>query len=294
MLNKRSNISSFLFVAAFSLAITSCSDDLFSDNQDNGKETTFNFRTHLESGIDTRNISDGTNVDKLIVYVYEEGDYSAPIFTTETTLNVAESTGVDLRLITGLNYKILFWAQDADNTAYQIAQNGVITADYSNYVNGGFAKMEQLDAFYCVKEFAANNPNTNEAVSLTRPFGQVNFADNAMQPIQGSHKCIVTYNSIPTSFNSLEGSVTFNNTETAFSFTDFTDEELITSGGTNHYYYVATNYLFAPTTGQVSVNANCQIFNNAGSVISSRQIDNIPVEANKRTNICGSLIQASE
>lgn len=284
------NITRNLIPISALILLASCSDDLLETTVGNGDTATVTFRTRLDVGINTRAISDGTSVDRLLVAVYENESASTESFRTEYALNDALTNGIELRLLSGHNYKVLFFAYDDDNTAYTISNDGTITADYSDYQDGGFAKMEQLDAFYTVSSVAVSG-NKLENVTLTRPFAQLNFADDSTRPIAGTHKAKVIFDNVATSFNPFTAQSIGDVEHMIFSFTDFTDETLESDGNT--YYYVATNYLFAPPSGTIS--ATCRL-KQAGNdaIISEHKLPAIAVAINKRTNVLGEIVQEPE
>lgn len=277
-------------LVAIVLLHVSCSEDLELTGMEDAA-TTVTFKTRLDVSIETRGISDGTNVDKLLVVVFEEETSPVETFRTECALSDALTKGVELRLLSGRSYKVLFWAYDADNTAYTISDRGMITADYTGYLNGGFAKMEQLDAFYAVSSVGNVSGGKTESVTLTRPFAQLNFADDATQPIAGTHKAEITFERIATSFDPFMGTCSAEQGAATFAFTDFTDETLESEG--TIYYYVATNYLFVPASGTVSAKC-CLKQADDGMVITEHTLPSISIAANKRTNVLGTIVQQAE
>ena len=72
---------------------------------ENGDMVTFNIATP-EMG--TRAFSDGTTANKLIVAVYNDQNVHLPQLLKEVPIN--GSTTVQLPLVTGIKYNILFWA----------------------------------------------------------------------------------------------------------------------------------------------------------------------------------------
>lgn len=288
-MGKLNHISQSLIAAAGIILVTGCSGDDWNQPTGDGEAATVTFRAKLDTGMESRAISDGSCVDKLMVAVYE-GDASVESYRTVSTLSEVLNNGVELRLLSGRSYKVLFWAYDDDNTAYSVSDNGLITADYTGYLDGGFAKMEQLDAFYAVSQVSVSG-NSAESVTLTRPFAQLNFADNATQPIAGTHKSEIKIDNISSSFNPFTGQSVGAEAEKTFTFADYTNETLQVDGLT--YYYVATNYLFVPASGSVS--ATCRLKNAAdGAVVSEHVLPSISVVKNKRTNVLGALVQTPE
>lgn len=246
------------------------------------------FTPDFDSSLDTKAISDGAGADELLVAVYEA---SSPVEISRTvgSLDEALTSGVELRLLSGHDYKLLFWAYDSDNTAYTLSDNGVITADYADYLNGGFAKMEELDAFYALSSISVSEGSTNESVTLKRPFAQINFADDSTQPVAGTHVSEISFEGLPLSFNVFTGKGVGSGVDKSFTFSDFTSETLAYGGAS--YYYVATNYIFVPESGVIS--ATCRLKQD-GAVVTEHVLSSISVAANKRTNVVGAIVGSPE
>lgn len=238
----------------------------------------------------TRAIGDGSEIDELVVGVYSGEEL---IFTQEMQWDTAQSDGVNLTLIEGRTYNILFWAQCSGNSAYEVTDNG-ITVNYADYCDGGFAKMEELDAFCATDTVTVGSQKIEDNyISLSRPLAQVNFADNTTSPASGSHKAVVTFTQVPTAFNSFTRTVTMSDAslpedKRTFTFTDFPTEPLMVDGAT--YYYVTDNYFFAPA----SIGAKLDLQNVDGTSIKTVEVSDITLEKNKKTNVLGSIVQQPE
>lgn len=272
----------FAIFSLLALVATSCSDDA-DDLKPDGEEAVVVIKPKIDIEILSRAMSDGSNVDKLVVATFK-GDESTPTVRKVLDLADAVDNGVELRLVSGLSYKVLFWAYDADNTAYTVGTDGTITANYASYLTGGFAKMEQLDAFYAVDAFTVTG-SFNRNVTLTRPLAQMSFADKATRPTNGTHRCEVSYTAVPTSFNPFTGE-TSGSANLTFTYTDFPVETI--TQDENTYYYVATTYLFP--TPSAKIDATCVLYAGA-TELTRHQLTNLPMAANYRTNILGTMVQ---
>lgn len=199
-----------------------------------------------------------------------------------------------MTLIEGHSYKILFWAENSVNTAYTLTNDGKITVDYNGYIDGGFAKMEEMDAFCGTSSITVGSKkNENKQIELSRPLAQLNFADNTTLPEQGTHQTVVTFHGVPTSFNPFTGIVEMSNTDVVFTFADFPAETLSVDGSS--YYYLSSNYFFAPQTGTISnMSATIDLQNTDGISIKEIEVPDITLEKNKKTNILGSIVQQPE
>lgn len=282
---KNKNYIKQILLSFAALAFFACTNDDFL-LQGEGNDVTVTFHPAIEG---TRAIGDASGIDQLIVAVFEGDNHK---YTTDPIYwEDAKSDGVALTLIEGHEYNIIFWAQNRANTAYELTDEGKITVDYDNYLDAGFAAMEQMDAFYGVsKNVSVGSSNTEAGVTLTRPFAQLNFADNTTQPVEGEHTAHLTLSGIATAFDPISGTIV-STADKTFTFSDFTSEPLSVGGST--YYYITNNYLFAPAQGTATIAAQLVLKAN-GTEIKNITIDNITLEKNKKTNVLGAIVQQPE
>lgn len=286
------HITSFI-IALVILSFSACSnDDYLLQTEDENVSITF--RPTLGSELGTRAIGDATGINRLTVAVYEGSQTLYKRFSFSEDWDIVKRNGITLTLIEGCSYKILFWAENSENSAYTITDDGSINVNYDNYINGGFAKMEEMDVFFGTSSITVGSQKVeNEGeIELSRPLAQLNFADNTTQPEMGAHKAIVTFHSIATSFNPFTGEVEMLDMDKAFVFTDFPTETLLIDGST--YYYLSSNYFFTPQTGAININATIDLQNTDGTSIKTVELSDIKLEKNKKTNVTGSIIQQPE
>ena len=287
-------ISSIMWTLAV-IALSACSND---DHQPvgDGENVSVTFHPSLGGDAGTRTIGDATNISLLKVAVYEGTETLSKLFTHAEDWTIAQRDGVTLSLIKNSSYKILFWAEKEGNTAYTLTDDGKITANYTDYTNGGFAKMEEMDAFYATTAITVT-PRNNEVqqIELSRPFAQLNFVDNTTIPEEG-HRTVVTFHNIPASFNPFTGEVSMtNDADISFTFTDFPDETLHAEGTDCHY--VASNYLFAPSQNTTKVSATIKLYKSGHTFHKTFEFKDekaITLERNKKTNIIGGLLPENE
>ncbi len=237
------------------------------------------FSLNVDNGIETRAISDGQTVNQLVVVVYEDGIELEAL--RSTSYWPLETNHIDIRLIKDREYQVLFWLHhvgENNESAYSIARNGDVTINYEEFLSCGFAKMEQLDAFFALRTV---NPSeeTDNKVNLIRPVAQLNFADpdNA----NADKDAAIKLKNVVTSYNILTGQTVENPDEMTFIFNgEPTDEGDRLNSGTESYNYIASIYLF-PTI----VQATYQI-----DGLEDKNIGTIPLKANTRTNIIGPLV----
>lgn len=282
-----------LILAFAVLSLSACTKDDYL-LQTEGENVTITFRPTLGGKLSTRAIGDATGIDRLTVAVYEGSQTLSKKLSFSEEWDIVKRNGIALTLIEGRSYKILFWAENSENSAYAITDDGTITVNYDNYINGGFAKMEEMDVFFGTSSITvgAQKVENEGEIELSRPLAQLNFADNTTQPEMGTHKAIVTFHSIATSFNPFTGEVEMLDMDKAFVFTDFPTETLLIDGST--YYYLSSNYFFAPQTEAININATIDLQNTDGTSIKTVELSDITLEKNKKTNVTGSIIQQPE
>lgn len=300
----------YIVLVCAALMLFACSHDELLQPTDSVKSS-LTFHPTLGGALDTRAIGDATGIDQLIVGVYEGSEtLSKKLSYSDSWANV-QANGITLSLIEGRTYKLIFWAQHSSNTAYELTDDGQITVDYTAYLNGGFAKMEELDAFCATATVTVGaSPNEQKTITLSRPLAQLNFADKTTQPDPAAHRSIVTFHSIPTALNPFTDAVTMTSAEDdgddlAFTFADY--DHLQNSGVVetlpvedengivSNYYYVSCNYLLAPATSTNSkVAVTLEMQQPDGTPIQQFEFKDdkaIVIERNKKTNAFGALVQ---
>lgn len=281
-----------LILALVILSLSACSGDDWL--QTDGEKVSVTFQPTLNGVLNTRAIGDATSIDQLVVTVYEGGETKSKVFSQTYDWTSVQSSGVSLTLIEGRTYQILFWAEHKGNGAYTLTEDGNITVNYNGYLRGGFGDMEKLDAFCQTTTVTVGTQQVENKgeVRLSRPLAQINFADKTTQPVAGSQKALVTFHGIPSSFNPFTGEIVMSEDDVCFTFTDFPEEHLSVEGST--YYYISSNYVFAPKTGTASLKATLDLQDAEGNTIKQVTLDNIGIELNNRTNILGDIVQEPE
>ena len=280
------------------VSATSCLNEDLPKDRD-GELIEFTFRPALYGGVDSKAIGDACSVDQLRVNVYQSDSQGLSQKESQTLAwSQVQKEGISLRLNGDKAYKIIFWAEDKDNTAYRIGADGTVSADYSRYLNAGFSSMEELDAFYATQDITPGQSETDRKVVLKRPFAQLNFVDTT-RPEAGTHTAIVTYHSIPVSFNPFTGAVATTDAandsdDLKFTFTDFPDEVLYANG--KEYHYVSCNYIFASSQGTSKVTCTVE-FSKDGKALSSHEFkgsDALTVQQSKKLNMIDYLVPEPE
>ena len=278
-----------MFAVAAMLLTTSCSNDE-TNELISGEPVTTSFKVQLPNSIGTRPnkgakkaFADGKTATVLKYMVFDEnGVRVTAIPTGEKAINL--TTDVQLTLITGKKYKIVFWAANA-NAPYTLDETGKVTVNYE----GMKANNESLDAFCRCYEFTAGTEVENP-VKLYRPFAQLNVgtADMAKAVQNGFAKAAaqtkVQVSGIANELNVLTGAVSGNVDVTC-------DLAAIPSGETfpkAGYDYLSMDYLLVGKEAKSVVDVKWTVTD--GTFNSERTFTNVPLQGNYRTNIYGNLL----
>ena len=291
-----------MFVAAGMLLATSCSKDEL-DTASSGNEAQVTFSLGLEGHIATRAISDGKSADKLVYAVFDEnGNRITGIEQIEKT-GVSFPTTETLVLAKGQTYKVAFWAQDADCSAYDVADDMNVTVSYEGANND-----ETRDAFFKTETFTVTG-STSIDVELKRPFAQINVGVEETDwtaavasgiTIQNSS---VTIQNAATKINLVTGAVS-EPTKVTYSLATIPMEDLKVDvngdkniGDGEIYKWLSMSYILVndeSENGAAKATLEGLKFtfspNSGNEIILEDGLNSIPVQRNWRTNILGKLL----
>ena len=267
----------FLAVAAIGLLATSCSKDETTNALPEGDaKVTF---TVVAPELQTRTIGDGTTATTLEYSVYDAAWNHIAYLDGTTTINL--QTNVELELIDGKTYNLIFWAENAAAPYTFDRANKKVTINY----NAIKANHEEHDAFYQIVENLTVKAGLQETVKLYRPFAQLNIATSDWSTIENSNEVftqtevkVKAYNTL----NLVDGEVSGGEVRT-FNFEAMPTETLNVNNV--NYKWLAMNYLLVNEKELVEVTFNA---NNAN--VAEKVWYNVPVERNHRTHILGKLL----
>ena len=265
-------------MVALLLGTAACSSDI---EPAMGGDTPVSFSVSLGDNIDSRTISDGTGANTLKFAVFENGTeitalaQEVPVANKQATINT--------KLVKGHTYTFVFWAQNSACTAYNTSDMKAIKVNYAANCND-----ETRDAFYKMDSFTVTEAFEKTEV-LTRPFAQINFlADDAAGVVNvNQYKSKVTVTGVPTTLNTLDGTVGTETTDVTFDYATILPNEE-TLAGYESYKYVAMNYILAATSKEMK-NEVVLTVNDGTQDVNTVTVANCPVQRNYRTNIFGSL-----
>lgn len=279
-----------MFAVAAMLLTTSCSNDE-TNELISGEPVTTSFKVQLPNSIGTRPnkgakkaFADGMTATVLKYMVFDENN-NLVIPAAEKAIN--RSTDVQLTLITGKKYKIVFWAANAA-APYTIDETGKVTVNYA----GMKTNDESLDAFCRCYEFTAGAEVENP-VKLYRPFAQLNVGTKDMDKAvkagfnKDAAKTKVVVSGIANALNLLTGEVS-GEAEVTCNLNAIPTGETFPKEG---YEYLSMDYLLVGKETKSVVDVKWQITDGATTV--DRTFTNVPLQGNYRTNIYGNLLTST-
>ncbi len=277
------NIFRILMAVAVLFTASCAKEDISSSIAGGEVEVTF---TASLPQLGTRAFGDGAKVNTLRYFVYD-GDELLTELSSKEDIAVGVPTTVNLVLLKGMTYNIVFWADCDERYAYNETTKSV-TVDYVN------ANDEERDAFYkFVAAFdPANATSENTSIELTRPFAQLNAAvsQSDMDAVDDSQVDLTTstveleaYTTLNIATGVVDGKQTVKFAEKDMPKTDF-----------NGYTLLSMNYILVPQKDDKMV-SDVEFTLNAKKssgefAFTGTKYFSVPLKRNYRTNILGSLL----
>lgn len=288
----------FLLMAGIILLVfAACQSDELANGGRNG-EVAASFSVQL-SGNGNNAVTraatagDGTSVNRCIMEIYLNDElYSRQIGAIQPD---GLTAGFDVRLVTSQTYKFVFWADHVESVEGDAIKTDLHynTADLRNIsMQGdynGSGKDDTRDAFFASLEKLVTNA-FSESVELTRPFGQLNIKTEDLASIPDNQKeefvpvtAGLSFKNLYTGFNAATGNLLGEPTAVAYKAAS-----AVADANGN----LTVDYLFAPNTagGQHLANMTLAVYNAAGGQITTKALNNIPVQRNYKTNVTGNLL----
>ena len=271
-----------MLILAAAFAMVACQTDINEVGVVGGEvDVTF------EVGTPTRAYSDGESATVLQYAVYEgttELEALTHSIAKDNAVNFKLSTKVELQLVTGNTYTVIFWAA-APNAPYSVDwETGTMTVDYSAAV----CNAENRDAFYKRHTFTVKGAQT-ETIELRRPFAQLNIGTNdyaaaaeaGYEPVNSAVKVTNVYKTLDLWEGGVSEPVKVN-----FNYAQIAKGETFPVTG---YQYLAMNYLLVPAEKEV-VDIEFGYTETDKNAAKTRTVGSVPVQRNYRTNIYGQLL----
>ena len=252
----------------------------------------------------------GDQINRCILGVYMVTDESSTeLYGTleyEGVGTDGTATFEDVTLLTGYDYKLVFWADNVASTTNLQTDNHYVTTDFPTVTYNtadGYQYMssdDTRDAFYGVFDLNDFSGEVQDSYILTRPFGQLNifttdYDDIKMKALKPA-KVRMTFTSIPTGMDLINGSLT-EPAEGAGGVTgEISDIPRITNPVVTGAKQLSFDYIFAPAGHQLMLkNIEMAFYDASDSQLSidSYTFPELPVQRNYRTNVSGALLTKS-
>ena len=280
---------------AASLFATSCQQE---NLEPFGKGNTVTFTVQMpEVATKAAVVDNGKNINNLVYAVYRTdandlAEAAATIdpkklvyrFNENKSFTEEGNTNVTLELINNQKYIVLFWAQ-VDQTWVSGDTFDLTSISYPSDLTANDSKYAAFSGAAFVEEVKGAR---NEKVTLTRPFAQINLATS--DPTNYSV-------AIDSSSVKIENVYSKFNVATMKAYGEFRTVEYAANarpdGKFGDYdHYVAMNYIFAnpQNDGTTPVKVTCTIDTEEHGTGIVKEISNVPVAQNYRTNIVGNLL----
>lgn len=272
------------------LLVASCAiDEMWEgvDTQDEEKVLTFRPKFEDFESV-TKAIGDASNVNELLVQVYEQGKtqlISSEVYEKKDWGSIA------IPFYYGKKYEVYFWAYNYEKNPYTIGENGLKAGVSVAYPDGALSydALENLDAFYAIKEIdLSSNDNSKVNVSLTRPFAQVNLVANKEELLNAKASTVVLNLSAASAFVP-GGNAIGDPVSRTFTFTS--NDNFQSTETLDGNVYLGTTYIFvssSPIYGTVTLK------DQDDKTLKSASNIEIPLVINSRTNLVFSGIQPAK
>lgn len=292
--------------AAVSLFAASCSSDDMPEINPDGMTT---FQVQLPEHLASRAFGDGFSATNLYVAIYD-ADNSNLLFSNFPGAGAANGmtvskfsdhlATVNVNLVKNKEYNIVFWAQQPEMTASggaftYSATDRTIKVDYTKLT----CNTENADAFYSYETYISA-PTSNKTFKLYRPFAQVNIGtdDLAAAKLAGLDvtQAGMTLTGVAdlldvttgTASGNVDAQYTAQNRPTA------TDGSFPANTDAKKYDYLTMGYVLVPAAKTAKGTTNVSLVIPDGPKAPFATYDNVPIQANYRTNIFGSLLTNPE
>ena len=282
------------------LLFAACSSDELSVADADGGTDLISFTVSKPSPLQTRatssggSYSDGSHATTLYCAVYQFID-DVPTFlaahsdTIDGQWSDSLSQTIDIALLSGYEYGVVFWAQSPDQKIYTLdfdSDSPTISMD----VNSLTSNTEEYDAFYHYEYLGTVNGNISKSITLTRPLAQLNWGtDNyevaasiGLTDVQAE---LTLTGGVGTTLNLIEGTVEERSESTVFAASKPDTTQTFPVDG---YKYLNMNYILF-SEDKATVDAQLSVLNE-NSEVRNIEVSAVPLQRNYRTNIYGSLL----
>ena len=285
----KKNLYYILYIGVLMMFLAGCQDEgIFTAEED--EQVSLTYRIKLDDEMYSRAIGDGSQIDELVVGVFETINNQKKQVMRKVIPVSGLSAIVTLELFKTRTYDLVFWAQKANNGVYNTDDLSQIKINYDSFSKTqaeGFG----LDAFYEVRTGVKVSEPGSPSVTLTRPFAQLGFGvyGSDVEKEKISSVKITVNSTLYTGFKPLETGekvVEGDAQSYTFTFTDFGDKSQTFSIHGKDYTYLTANYFLVPTTStETKIGGSVRFLDVNGSPISTFDFTDAPLLLNTRVNI---------
>ena len=266
-----------------------------------GSAVTLDYTVSLAEAA-TKALGDGTNVDKMVYAVYDgETCVKTAVIDEQTEGKFAFQPA----LYYGKTYTVAMFAyQDG---AYDVSNIKAITKTANDQTADAFAHTETVmidhNGDLYIGGSKSDDQASNHSVTLTRPVAQLVVATETLgDMIKVGAKKIQVELSAPSTYNAKTGtpaetaetanytSIVLNADNTS-AVAELGTIEVSVNEDIKEYKVVSCNYLFPTDDQNVTINVIKDNGDNTESVIRTITLYNVPLVANKKTQIYGNLVK---
>ena len=276
----------FGIAALAGLMLASCANENFADPSAK-KDGKVSFNINLAEEIGSRAYGDGTTVNTLYYAIFDEDNdaVTADGASGTTSISTTSPASISVTLPSG-SYNIVCWAQASAGSIYTPDLPSV-SIDYSNAANNN----ESNDAFCAVANFEVGGMASEENVTLTRPFAQINLGlpkELNITPSAGATSAVEIEGTNYTAVNLLTNAYTNGTSPVNFTAANLPTGDLtVTIGGKEEEYtYLSMTYFLVNDKADVNLTYTLTGVEGYESLF----FESVPIQTNYRTNILGKEI----
>ncbi|MBR1783310.1 MAG: hypothetical protein IJ753_07345 [Bacteroidales bacterium] len=279
--------------------MASCNKEAERAASPEGEVVTATFTVAAPEGVATKAISDGATATELIVAVYDEaGNYLSELSANATKTGAAPIWNVSMKVIKDLTYQFVFIAKkEADVDAgfcHFDAANAKISIDYSAVA----ANSDDADFFFVQDKFKVTG-SFEKAEEMHRPLAQVNFGASDLTAAGYSIKTDdtmltgVTLADVYSEMNVLTEEES--GAADAVTFTQAARVPAEDPKFVDGYDRIAMVYALVAKENQSNVTATLNVKAKSANAANTqeypitREVANVPLKRNYRTNILGNV-----
>lgn len=306
----------YTVIAIGMLLISSCSQEEGLDiTRGEDQMVTFNVEIPMTESrtVGGFTIGSGVHADKLMYAIYEADKevvlYKGIVSDTEHGTADDSKFTITIPMAKNVKYDLLFFAYNESHCAFDITAGVNTNLKRLKFKDIQTPNVDAFDAF--VGSLKAHGVEDDNRVILKRPFAQVNAATTindlgyaASLQTEVTQSCLVI-KGIPQYYDILEGIASGSIDEVVYRATNIMTcddnnapyrREVITVNGID-YRWLTLAYVLAGDVNSVSThNAVFLFMRNDGDekVISTLDIDHLPIQRNYSTNVVGTLLTKSK